>query len=814
VESFRAKLYVLFCLSGFVGVLAEQVFEKMLSVVVGASTPAAATVLAVYFLGLCLGGYLATCLVKRGLSALVGYALAELGVALCCLGLLWFFNPGSDFYTGLLAWGAASPWKVITARAAVAASMILPTAICLGLSFPFLSSVAARFEQDATYYLAKLYCANLVGAAFCAIAAPFGIFPAIGLSGALTVCALIDAVVAGYAWRLSPGGVPVASGRRETAVFRWEMNDALILTVAFVSGLLFFALEVIWSHLVGVVVGTSVYAFSSMLFVVLVGLAVGGLRIARKVHAGASPVRLHGLFFLCAGTLLTQVALWPLGPEGIMRLANFASGFYSGELVRLAVLVGLLLPATCAYGMVYPSLFQQRRFEQPGSGLLVGYMTAANALGCVIGAMLATFFLIPHLGSEWTLRFFTVLLTLCGIAVLWVERDRKNLRDAFIAASVIFVLAMGLPRWSRRALTSGAGVYFNHGAIVAASPAVAPTPGVVSAATPTQNAPVVAISEELTFFHEHSNGGMTTVVETRQTGIPTQRTLYTNGKFQGDDQGQQDAQVAFALIPSLHLKTRRDALVIGLGTGQSAAVVSGLDFRAVDVAEISPGIPLAAEEQFSHLNENVLHSPKVTVHLEDGRNLLLTQPKLYDQVTIEISSIWFAGSTNLYSHEFYELAKRRLAPGGVLQQWFQLHHISPREIESIIGTVHASFPYVSAWVFGGQGILLATLEPQGLQQSAVEVALQYLRTHSADEADAQRKLKEILASRFLDTDATRRLAQTRSPVINTDWNRWIEFSTPRYNADMIDWYAINFGRLASLSSSGGSIPGEVAGGNR
>jgi hypothetical protein len=106
----------------------------------------------------------------------------------------------------------------------------------------------------------------------------------------------------------------------------------------------------------------------------------------------------------------------------------------------------------------------------------------------------------------------------------------------------------------------------------------------------------------------------------------------------------------------------------------------------------------------------------------------------------------------------------------------------------------------SAWVFGGQGILLATLEPQQTQQSAIDVVLKYLRGHSVDEADSQRKLKEILASRFLDAAAISRLTKTRTPMINTDWNRWIEFATPRYNADMIDWYAINSDRLASMKS--------------
>jgi spermidine synthase len=780
-------------MSGFVGVLAEQVFEKLLSVVVGASTPSAATVLAVYFLGLSLGGYGASILLKRKVSAVLGYCIAELGVALCCLWLLLSFDTGTAWYSSLIAWGGGDTVRLVIARATIAGIIILPTALCLGLSFPFLGSLAAQVENNASYYLTKLYCINLLGAALCALAAPFLIFPKLGLSGALVICFVLDASVALYAGWLSRWMYfPRQPADERSAGLQWESSDAMILGVAFISGLLFFALEVIWTHLVGVVIGTSVYAFSSMLFVVLIGLAGGCFQIGRKAHRGAPPARLHGLFFLCSSVMLVQVAFWPDGPVWIALLGQHAFNFYSGEGVRLVVLMALLLPATYAYGMVYPSLFQAKRFSRPGAGALLGYMTGANAIGCVLGALAATFVLIPRLGSEWSIRWFTIILALCGITVLKFERQRT--RDGWVAAAVLALLAVGFPAWNRGVLTSGANVYFGHDA-----------PG--SSSTSAASAPPTApghVTSEISFFHEHSYGGITTVLEYRQPGQPDRHALYTNGKFQGNDWEQQDAQIAFALIPALHLHNRRNALVIGCGTGQSASVLNGLDFKTVDIAEISPGILLAAGSQFRHMNEDVLRSPKVAVHLEDGRNFLLSQPNKYDQITIELTSIWFAGATNLYSREFYELAKRHLRPGGVFQQWFQLHHIGPREIESIIGTLHASFPYVSAWLYGGQGVLLASLEPQHVEPDAVAAAMLYLRKHSADPATAERTMDAIIASQLLDTNAVTRLAQTRSPIINTDWNRWIEFSTPRYNLSEVDWLTLNRRNLASISLTASS----------
>ena len=92
----------------------------------------------------------------------------------------------------------------------------------------------------------------------------------------------------------------------------------------------------------------------------------------------------------------------------------------------------------------------------------------------------------------------------------------------------------------------------------------------------------------------------------------------------------------------------------------------------------------------------MLDLPNVHLKVENGRNVLLTNPRQdYDLITVEITSIWLAGATNVYSREFYDLARKRLRPGGVLQQWLQFHNISPREIESVVATVRSVFPYVA-----------------------------------------------------------------------------------------------------------------------
>ena len=225
----------------------------------------------------------------------------------------------------------------------------------------------------------------------------------------------------------------------------------------------------------------------------------------------------------------------------------------------------------------------------------------------------------------------------------------------------------------------------------------------------------VVAQSQLEMFHEDTYGGITTVISSPVDGArreETSRFLLTNGKFQGDDSVEMEAQTGFALIPALLSRRFDQACVIGLGTGRSAYVAQAFDFRRMAIADISPGIAAAAEHHFSHINGNILRQAGVSLMLEDGRNLLLLRDAWRcDLISMEISSIWFAGSTNLYSREFYEIVRSRLAPQGIFQQWLQIHHIGFAELGSVLASVRSVLPDVGLWVFGGQGIIVASDSP-------------------------------------------------------------------------------------------------------
>jgi spermidine synthase len=228
-----------------------------------------------------------------------------------------------------------------------------------------------------------------------------------------------------------------------------------------------------------------------------------------------------------------------------------------------------------------------------------------------------------------------------------------------------------------------------------------------------------------------------------------------------------------------------------LGTGHTAGVLKELGVGQLDIAELSPGIIRAADQDFQHVNFNVLHDPSVSYALEDGRNLLLTNPqRRYDIITVEITSIWFAGATNVFSKEFFELARARLQADGVLQQWVQLNRNSPIEISSVIATARAIFPFVSYHAYGGQGMLIAANRPIVRSEARNELlASRFSKRYGLDHA--RRLVNEISRSEILSPAGADALIHALHPVINTDHNRFIEYSTPARVSSERDWVAYN-----------------------
>jgi spermidine synthase len=264
----------------------------------------------------------------------------------------------------------------------------------------------------------------------------------------------------------------------------------------------------------------------------------------------------------------------------------------------------------------------------------------------------------------------------------------------------------------------------------------------------------------------------------------------------------------FALLPLLFVKEHHAALNIGIGTAGSLAVMGAFPFQRIDAVDLSSAIVDAAKVQFPHLNGRILEDPRVRVHIDDGRNFLLTTDARYDLVVIQLSSIWIGGTAELYNREFYEAARARMAPGGIFQQWVQLHHISTLDVARVVATLKAVFPHVTLWVAGHQGVLVASEAPLVADGPRLDTwqndpslsgVLKMARLPHAFAALGHLYLDDTDLAAFVDEVRLESGASAKD-FISTDATVALEYSTPRGNL-LTDAVATNMALLRRHASA-------------
>ncbi len=741
----------MFLTSGATALLYQVAFGKKLSTIYGATAYAVSAVLAAFMGGLALGSHLGGRYAGRVKRPLFVYGIAEVLVGMVCALTPLLFDGVATAYRWLVHGTPDSLVAVTAVRAVLTASVVMVPTIAMGVTMPMLaralSGTSGRDAETSKRRLSALYAVNTLGGALGALLSAYVVLPWLGLTNTMRAAALINVAIGLTAMVLGRAeAIPGTEKPGETLTDgdTGVLPDRVLLAgLALGSGVFVFGAEVVDTHLLALLIGNSAYAFGLMLAVFLTCLSAGAALagwLERRFEAAALPLALGASSLALLLTLpvlgrLTLVFVW-IGA----RIDSWAGR----ELVRaLVAFVALALPTACM-GLTYPLLLR-RIAARADVGKRVGQLTAISTVGSIAGSLAFGYAILPLLGSERTLKLVAVSFAALGLWAAAKLGAGKRLAYGSLALTVLGVVA--LPRWDMSLMTNGANVYFkasNSGG-------------------------------ELAFVAEDVHGGLTSVTRQGDYFI-----LYTNGKFQGDNGGQMAAQRSFAHFPSLFVSDFDRALVIGLGTGTSLGTVAAYPYSRIDVAEISPAIVDAAQRYFDGPNRHVLADPRVHLSLNDGRNQLLLAREPYDLITIELTSVWFAGAANLYSREFYELCRERLSGKGVLQQWLQLHHIRRREVAVVLRTLRQVFPNVALFVGGAQGIIVASQVPLTASKGALE------------KLEARDGIRDTLGGAKLDSlldqlilsgaELDRFIADSEGlTVVSTDDNLYLEYATPKGN---------------------------------
>ena len=684
-QSVHSRLQLLFLASGCAALIYEVVWLHLLRLVIGASALSVGLVLASFMGGMFLGSLWFSRLVPRTHDALRVYAAIELGIAAFGALMPLILPAVRSVYVGLVGYGALG----IALRGVIAAALLLPPTALMGATLP---AVARRYRADrrGASQLASLYAANTLGAVLGSLLSAFVLLALWDVWVATFTAVALNVGAGLYARWLSdkasssegapePHSVePKPSSTARPAVS--ARTARAVLWTSALSGLTALGAQVIWTRLLTLLFGATVYAFAIILAVFLSGLGVGSAVAARLLKRGANPF---------VGLAISQLALIPtlyLGGYLLARVLPYASppsitpmGSLHGFHVLRAFVV--VFPATVFWGMSFPFALAAAGIGSRDPAEASGRVYASNTVGAIVGALAVSFWLIPAFG---TLVASQVLLVVAAVAAAWllftVQREDKSspaTRRARRPGALSPALVLAFGALAAATLPGVSRVFLAHGRYI-------------WWVDPADQYPYV------------SEGAASTVaVHVAPDGYYN---FHVSGRVEASNNpNDMRLQRLLGHLSALAHPKPKSVLVVGLGGGVTAgALALHPEIERVVICEIEPRVAGAAR-QFAPENYDVLSNPKVELVYDDARHFLSTTDERFDIVTSDPIHPWVRGNSVLFSREYYEIVRSRLTPGGIATQWVPLYETSEEAIRIQMRTFTDAFPGGTVWNSAASG---------------------------------------------------------------------------------------------------------------
>jgi spermidine synthase len=776
-----------FFLSGASGLILELIWTRMLTLVFGSTTLAVSTVLTAFMGGLGLGSYLAGRLADRLRDPVKAYALAEAAIGAYALLVPWVIG----FYPALnrALWaGFGDHYALLSVLrfAASAGLLIIPTTL-MGATLPVLSRhfIQRPYELGRLgQRLGTLYAVNLFGAVTGAFLAGFVFLPMAGVRTTNRVAAAFDLSLAAailltrrararhpeprtvtldeiYAEARAQGQLAEAPAAPPTRTVTPAARRAVLAAFA-VSGATAMTLQGLWTRALAVVIGSSIYSFTLILLAFLVGLGAGSAVFARLAERPLHPIRWLATVHLGIGAC---VGLSYLLTDRLPYLFAWLLG--SGSLSPDAVLVCqfvlacvAVLPATFLMGAIFPLSIRVAAGTLASVGRDVGNAYALNTVGAIVGSFVSGFVVLPTLGLQRGI-YVTVCVGLALAALLFLVAPGLAARARLAGVAAAVALAAGglaLPRWNLVLFSQG---FFR---ISIARDYIERRSHHQDWATP-----------RLVFYED----GIATTVSVDQWGKTY--SLKNNGKVDASSDADMPTQISVGLLPMLLYPGNHPPKValVGFGSGVTAGSATQAPLQSLEVVELEPAI-YRASRFFEAVNHRPLQNPKVTARVGDGRNFLGQRTDKFDVLISEPSNPWITGVSNLFTREYFQAIKSRLADDGIFCQWAQLYEMAPWNIKTIYRTLREEFPH--ALVFAAEDlssdtILIASKGPLTLDVDRIARAFADPATRAEARRAGWESPHDIPAYLLLAPEELESF--TAGSPVNTDDNALIELGAPR-----------------------------------
>jgi spermidine synthase len=753
-------LRLMFLASGCAALIYEVVWLHLLRLVIGASALSVGIVLASFMGGMFIGSLSFARMVPRSKNPLRVYAWLELGIAAFGVVMPLVLPAVRSVYIGLVGYGMLG----IVLRALIAAALLLPPTALMGATLP---AIARRYGQGrrGTSGLGALYAANTFGAVAGCLLSGFYLLAVFDVWVATFVAVALNVLIGLFALRVArrePGSpalpdAPQPASRSALGSVAPPGAGPRVISVVYLaaglSGMTALGAQVVWTRVLTLLFGATVYAFAIILAVFLLALGVGGTAAAYLLRRGQHALR---------GLALTQLALVPALLFSGQLLANvlpFSSPLRSTPVGALHVLhvlraLDVIFPAALLWGMSFPFALAAAANAHEDTGRSSGAVYAANTLGAIVGAVAISFWIIPAWGTQFAQQALVLSAAISAAAAFYALRQvavppagapsREPARTWIGPASLgLFVLASGslvaalLPGLSTTFLAHGRHIWW--------------------------------VDPRDRYLYVSEGAASTVAVHVAPTGY---RNFHVSGRVEAsnnpNDMRLERLLGHLSMLAHPHPET---VLVVGLGAGITAgALTLHPEVKRIVICEIEPRVAGAAR-QFSTENYGVLSDPRVELVVDDARHFLATTRERFDVITSDPIHPWVRGNSVLFSREYYEIVKSKLKPGGIATQWVPLYDTSEQAIKIQMRTFADAFAQGTVWnsaiTRGGYDVvMLGRREP--LQLDLSEIARRMAQSPRVAES-----LRQVSIGSAVDLLATygTRVADMQAWFANTPVNR-------------------------------------------
>jgi len=668
-------LFIAVC-SGVAALVFETLWFRVAGLAFGNTIWASSIVVSSFMGGLGIGN-LFIMRSRHSISPLRLYAALETIIAFSGFALVLLFPRMAQLMAPLARVFVDDGWVLHALRAVFAFLLLLIPTTAMGATLPLLVEAISR-RESAPFgrTLGRLYGWNTFGAMIGALIGELVLIKWLGVWGAACCAAVAGLSAAAMALGLTSRTPSGDADRRKTEdsskIKSVYAGHGWLLAAAFLSGLFMITLEIVWFRFLLLFFPSSALIFSIMLAVVLLGISAGGIVAAfwfRKEKTGSAKLLLSLLAAAAGLSIVVTYSTFNAGVEVLRDAPDI--------LKAVGLSLFLMLPASIASGAFFTVLGHALHQEQGREIRTVGLLAAANTFGGMCGGLLAGFYLIPRWGME---RSYFLLVSGYGIVALVIAMHNRKKRSEsyrFVPTGVIIAFCAILAFFPfgimQRVYLAAPRAYFE-------------------ATEPHTN--VVAIRE-----------GRTETIQYLQTTLLNESYLYrllTNShSMSSTGIRARRFKKLFVYLP-LSVKPRiGNALLICYGAGVTAkAMTETGDIESIDIVDISRDIFDMSSVIYSY-RENPLNDPRVTIHIEDGRQFLQVTDKRYDLITAEPPPPRAEGVANLYTQEYFQLLHDHLNDGGLATYWLPVNQLSETQQKAVVKAFCGVFNDCSLWSASG-----------------------------------------------------------------------------------------------------------------